>query len=324
MVTTPLTSKARALAFASLTLGVCQAYLSACAPSDDRPPSLVSVGGESGHIAGHDGQSGGIGDDAGQANDGGDGGHQDDAGAAGEANFRAAPRANFPRQLQVDTGCGAPPRAADLVIYNDGLLPLTISSARATAGYLVKGELPLQIAPLASAALQVEPPAPRASASFGDTSTGSLTFVTNEAGAPTHEVLLNTTVFGGQFVFTDNNGSLISGALPLTYLSSTACPEDVTYRVQNTGNLAFTLFGPTFPTHLAGSSTGASGQTVPPDGYVELKVTGNSASDGACSGSGELSFTVQGPFCGASPTLRVTWPSNTQTTRCTCSAGTSE
>src|SRR6478752_4668893 len=81
------------------------------------------------------------------------------------------------------------------------------------------------------------------------------------------------------------------------------------------------LLRPTFPTYPAGSSTGANGQTVSPDAYLELSVSGDSSSDGACNGNGELSFTVQGSFCGSVPNLAVTWPANVQTSGCMCRAG---
>ncbi|MEI9938317.1 MAG: hypothetical protein WDO69_13940 [Pseudomonadota bacterium] len=324
MFPTPLMSPARWLAFASLTLGMGSASLSACGSGDGRPGSLVSAGGESGQNAGHAGQGGGGLGDAGEANDSagnrGDGG--DDAGAAGEGSSVAAPLAIFPRQLQVDVGCGASTDPTDLVIRNGGFLPLTISSAMATSGYVVKGQLPLQIAAMASATLQVLPPAAKATASVGDMLSGHLTFVTNEMNSPTREVLLNTTLFGGQFEFTDSAGTPLSAPLPLTYLNSDICPDDVTYRVHNTGNLAFTLVGPAFPAHLGGTSTGANGQNVAPDEYIELKVGANSGTDGACNGSGNLTFTVQGSFCGSVPTLSVTWPTNIETAGCTCTAGT--
>jgi len=242
----------------------------------------------------------------------------DDAGAGGDLFVPATPLAMFPRQFQVDVGCGTETQLADLVIQNAGLLPLTLSSATATGGYAVKTELPLQIAAMSSAVLQVAPPKPPALASVGDMSSGTLTFVTNETDSPSHEVLLNTTLFGGLFEFTDRDGNPLNGALPLTYSSSDACPDNVTYRVHNTGNVAFTLFGPTFSSHLGGTSTGANGRTVGPDEYVELEVSGNSTSDGACSASGELTFTVQGSFCGAVPKLAVTWPTNVATSGCTC------
>jgi hypothetical protein len=318
-----LMSKARRLALASLTIGMCAASLNACS-ADDHPSSLVSAGGESAHGGGHAGRAGADTGEAGQtSNDAGThSGGGDDAGAAGEASEAPAPLAIFPSQLQVDVGCGKSADPVELLIRNEGDLPLAISNAAASAGYAIEAQLPLRIEPLASATLQVTPPPPKATASVGDTSTGSLTFVTNEPGSPSHQVLLNTTVFGGQFDFTDSDGTPLTDALPLTYLSSDVCPDDVAYRVHNTGNLAFTLFGPTFPTQLGGTSTGSSGRNVPPDGYVELTVGGNSAPNGACSGGGELTFTVQGSFCGPVPKLSVTWPANVQTTGCACSAAT--
>ena len=291
--------------------------LSACGHGD-RPSSLVSFGGggESGrgNGAGHGGTSG----DGGAGNEAGSPG--DEAGAAGEEILPAVPIAIFPEQLQVDVGCGSSPGEASLLIRNAGLLPLTITDATVSAGYSVKSELPLEIPAMAGATLQVTPPAPAATASVGERSSGTLSFVTNEPDTPTHEVQLNTTLYGGVFELEDGNGNELQGALPLTYLSSDTCPDRVKYRVRNTGNLAFTLFGPTFPSHLGGTSTGADGSSVPADGYLELEVSGNSASDGACSGSGDLTFTVQGSLCSGVPKLSVVWPARAQTTGCTCAA----
>jgi hypothetical protein len=319
-----LMSKTSWLALASLTLGSCGVSLSACSSGDDRPGSLVNAAGNLGHGGGHAGLGGASGGDAGQAS--GDAGNHsgggDPAGAAGEGSSSPAPLAVFPSQLQVDVGCGASSDAVELLIRNEGDLPLTISNASASAGYSIEARLPLQIAPFASSALRVTPPPPKATASVGDRSTGTLTFDTNEPDSPSHQVLLNTTLFGGQFDFTDGNGTPLDGALSLTYLSSDVCPDNVTYRVHNSGNLAFTLFGPTFPTHLGGTSTGTNGQNVAPDAYVEFTVGGNSSSDGACSGGGDLTFTVQGSFCGPVPKLGVTWPANVQTTGCACTAAT--
>jgi len=319
MVITPLMLKGRWLTFGLLTIGLAGALSSGCGTDDGRPASLVSAaGGAAGRPGAFGGSGGSSSGAAGQAPGDAGSSMSDDAGAGGEIVIPAAPLAAFPEQLQVDVGCGTETELADLVIRNAGLLPLTISSANATGGYTVKGELPLQIAAMGSAVLQVAPPKPKALASVGDMSNGTLTFVTNETDSPNHEVQLKTTLFGGLIEFTDRDGTRLNGALPLTYLSSDNCPDNVTYRVRNTGNVGFTLFGPTFSTHLGGTSTGANGRALGPDQYVELEVSGNSTSDGACSGSGELTFTVEGSFCGAVPKLAVTWPTNVATSGCTC------
>lgn len=234
------------------------------------------------------------------------------------------PTAIFPEQLQVDVGCGASREPVELVIRNGGLLPLTVVSAKATAGYRVMSELPLQILSMSSGALQVLPPEPLSTATLGDKSSGTLTFVTNEADSSNHEVQLNTTLFGGALEFTDGDGVPLNHALALSYLSSDTCPDNVKYRVRNTGNLAFTLLGPKFPAHFGGTSTGERGRSVPPDQYVEFEVSGNSMPGAVCSGDGELSFEVQGSFCGAVPRLAVTWPANVLTTGCACVAATEQ
>lgn len=314
-------SQARRLIVALLTFGLADASLSACGNGDGRPSSLVSSNGDPGHAGGFGGQGGALGSSADAGGPDGEAGSlAGDAGAAGEPSIMAAPRAVFPEQLQVDVGCGASTNPSVLVIQNAGLLPLIISSAEATAGYVVKGDLPLQIGPMSSAVLEVSAAAPKASASVGARSTGTLTLETNEPDAPSHDIRLDTTLFGGVLEFTDGNDKPLTGALPLTYLSSSACPDRVKYRIHNTGNLTLRLFGPTFPTHFGGATSGANGHDIAPDDYVELDVSGNSSTDGACSGSGELSFTVQGSLCGALPKLSVTWPANVATSGCSCVA----
>jgi hypothetical protein len=91
--------------------------------------------------------------------------------------------------------------------------------------------------------------------------------------------------------------------------------------VKNTGNVAFTLLGPTFPAHFGGRSTGTTGASVAPGDFAELKVGGVSDPGAACSATGELVFTVQGAFCGAAPKLSVVWPSNGGS-NCACTAST--
>lgn len=217
------------------------------------------------------------------------------------------PVAVFQSELEVDVGCDGVAPAAELLIQNAGDEPLVISSASADSGYRVTTELPLEIAPGAGGSLLLTPPAPSAGAHAGAVSTGQLSFVTNERRAPTHEVTLTSTVYVGSFELTDSDGVPIQ-TLTLSYGSGGACPDLSKYRLHNTGNVAFTVFGPTFPAHFAGTNLGANGRAIAPDGYTELLVTGVSAPDAACSGVGELTFTVTGVFCGAVPKLSVAWP----------------
>ncbi|HEX2672807.1 MAG TPA: hypothetical protein VHM25_18110 [Polyangiaceae bacterium] len=320
MVSPPSMFKARWLAVSSLMFGLAAASLGACSNGDGRPSSLVSSNGEAGRLGNSTGHGGGGSSNAGGPNGDAGGRFGDDAGAAGETDVSPAPLATYPEQLRLDVACGASPEPTELLIQNDGRLPLIVSSATTSAGYTVKGELPLRIEALGSAILLVSAAAPNTTAAVGDTSTGTLTFVTNETHSPSHQVRLDTTVFGGRLEFADRDGVALKGALTLSYLSSDVCPDSVKYRVRNTGNLAFMLTGPTFPVHLRGTTTGASGQSVAPNGYVELEVSGNSATDAACSGSGELSFTVEGSLCSAAPKLPVTWPANVATSGCSCGA----
>jgi len=310
----------RSLNFAALVLGICVPALSACGSTDGRPSSLVSGGGKSG-FGGHSGLGGGGESNAGQPPDdtSGSAGESDD-GAAGDVGMPDTPLAIFQKQLEVNVACAeATPEASAFLIRDGGSQALTITSASADSGYVVKGTLPLNIQPGESGTLLITPPAPKDGSMLGDTSTGTLTFATNEPGSPSHQVTLNTTLFGAKLEFADSDGMPLASGLSLTYLNSTQCPDTATYRVLNTGNLAIKLFGPTFPAHLGGTTAGVSGMSIAPGGYLELKVGGVSSPGDACSGSGELSFTVGDALCGTLPPLAVDWPTNEQPS-CSCTA----
>ena len=296
-------------------------WLVAGCSSESPRPSLVDAGGSAGQ-AGRPATSGGseqagLPDQAGGS--AGDIAQTDSAGAAGESPGPAPPLALFPSELAVDVGCSEDPMQAPLLIQNRGALPLVITRADANSGYVVSGVLPLTIAPKGSGTLLVTPPLPTTHAVIGDTTTGVLSFETNEPGSPSHQVSLNTTLFGATLEFTDAAGTPIRASLPLTYLSSSLCPDDVRYRVHNTGNVTFTLLGPTFPAHFGGTTAGEMGLSVAPNDFAELSVGGNSAPGNVCSASGVLSFSVEGAFCGAVPTLSVSWPSNAEAS-CDCTA----
>lgn len=291
--------------------------LSACG-SNGRRASLVSVGGQS-SSAGHSGEGNGAAD-GGQAGEIAGGSGNSEAGAAGDRGVPDAPYAIFPERFVVDVGCGKTPRPTALMIRNGGAQPLTVSKLSADSDYLVEVQLPLVIAPGGSSNVLVTAPAPKADAKLGESTMGTLTFTTNESGALTHQIELTTTLFGGMLEFLDKDGSpLANSSLTLAYSSPTECPDATTFRVHNTGNLAFVLTGPTFPPHFGGTSTDAKGVSLPPDGYEEFKIGGFAKSGDACSGSGALTFTVGAGFCGTAPALNVLWPVGSLSS-CECAA----
>jgi hypothetical protein len=300
-------------------LAICASWLAACGTAPSHPSSLVSVAGAPSQ-GGRPGQgAGGAGETGKAATAGGDGGG--DGGAAGDTFVGTPPTALavFMSTLDVNTSCAGDVPSTALLIQNGGGSTLTIASASADSGYTVQTALPVSIAPGAGATLLVLPPAPKSSAGIGDTSEGSLTFSTNEPDTPTHDVALHTTLYGAHLEFTDHDGTPLVSVLTLSYLNDSLCPDSAKYRVHNTGNVAFTLVGPSFPAHFSGTTTGASGVSVAPDGYVELMVGGVSSPGGVCQGSGVLSFSTTGAFCGSAPSLNVAWPASAGPS-CTCGA----
>jgi hypothetical protein len=294
------------------TLATSATTLGACGTAPSHPSSLISFGGQSSH-GGRSGQSGGnaaLGE-AGQAPSGG--GDSGEGGEGGDVpvGIPTRPLAVFNKTLDVGASCGSTQPGTSLLIQNGGSQPLTIKTASADSGYIVSAKLPLSIAPGAGGTLLVTPPTPKPTAQIGDASTGTLSFTSNEPGTSTHTVALATTLFGARMEFTDHAGMPLGSTLTLTYLEESTCPDTLKYRVHNTGNVAFTLRGPTFPAHLSGTTTGADGLSVAADDFVELTVGGRSAPGDACDASGMLSFTTTGSFCGSVPTLNVTWPLST-------------
>jgi hypothetical protein len=307
----------RLLAAGLLGVGTLLGALSACG-SNDRRASLVSAGGQS-SAAGHSGQ----GADAGRTSEIPEGGGDSDGGAAGDVGMPATAHAIFPERFHVDVGCGLTPSAVPLLIQNGGAQPLTISKLSADSEYGVDVDMPLTIAPGDSGKVLVTAPAPTANAVVGETTAaGTLTFTTNEPGTATHHIELISTLFGGGLEFLDKSGNpLPDASLVLHYSSPTECPDSVTYRVHNTGNLAFKLMGPAFPVHFGGTSTGASGMSLTPDGVAEFRIGGVTTAGEVCSGAGQLTFTVGSGFCGAVPALNVIWPAGSLTS-CVCTAPT--
>lgn len=221
---------------AILALGACS--------SDEKPSALAT-----GRGGANQGGQAGRGASTAGASGAGAGGDATLGGPTGEGGASALPVAVFQSELEVDSGCNGVTPGVNLLIQNAGDDPLVISSAKADSGYLVTTQLPLSIAAGASGTLQVTPPAPSAGLDAGTVSTGLLSFTTNEPGTPTHEVTLTTTLYVGSFEFTDDNGLPIE-SLTLSYGSGSICPDATTYRIHNTGNVAFTVLGPTFPPHF--------------------------------------------------------------------------
>ena len=301
-------------------LAGCFMVLSGCGSDGHPPGSTVSGGGQSSQAGSATGNAGTSGKgEAGETSEAGSPSSSDGGAAgSGEVGTPPTPLAVYPNALDADVGCDSAPDAS-VLLQNAGGATLTVTSASASSGFVVKTPLPLSIEPGAAAALLVTPPAAAANAALGSSNEGTLSFRTNEPGTPEHQVTLTSKLFGAQLELTDHDGVPLTSALTLTYLSDSACPDTVKYRVHNKGNVAFTLIGPVFPTNFGGTTTGASGRTIAPNDYLELMVGGVSAPGAVCGASGQLTFTTKGSFCGSAPALNVIWPATTDPT-CTCNA----
>jgi hypothetical protein len=192
----------------------------------------------------------------------------------------------------LQTTCGeSETPAVDLTIRNIGGEPLVISEPTITGEFTLLTELPLTIAPGASAALSVRPPTAVIGTDRGGTfKSGVLTVTTNEADSPTRTIELSATVMGANLDFTDEAGE------PITVEFTTnegACPAPLTVFLHNSGNLPLEIGGP-----AAASSTsvahydygGFAGATIAAGGVVTHTVQPRPT--GACSGLDTILYNV--------------------------------
>jgi len=222
--------------------------------------------------------------------------------------------ARYATTVDTTATCGVVmPDTVELTVFNDGNAPLTISAATATGGFTVTTTLPLEIAPGASGALTVRPPAAVVGTDRGGTSkTGLLTFTTNTAvqGAA---VTLTSVVQGANLSFENSAGEAITG-VNLTVASG--CPAPQAVFIRNTGNLEAQV------TNVSASGTFSVGQlspssTVAPGSTINHDVGPFTFS--ACSGTSMVTYQVTGTVCTATPLTLTTTLNVTGQSSCFCS-----
>jgi hypothetical protein len=195
--------------------------------------------------------------------------------------------------------CGvAVPETVDVTVMNSGTEPLVIASATATGGFAVVTAAPVTIAPGASAALTVRPPAAVIGTDIGgSTKEGVLSFVTNETGAPTRTVALESTVDGANLELRASSNPAGPALTAITMMSSTGCPSPFEVFIHNTGNRPVQLAQP------SASGFGFQGfspsSSLPPGEYVIAPMT--ASTDGPCEDQGTVFYAATGAVCTEQP-----------------------
>lgn len=140
-------------------------------------------------------------------------------------------------------------------VTNSGDTPLTLSSPTISAGFTLLTTLPVTIGPGLSTNLQVRATAAVIGTDRGGTSrTGTLSFATNEIGAPTRTLNLAAAINGANIDFEFPVGTRVSS---LAFTANAACPATRTIGIRNSGNqrldfFAWGFFATHF--HFTGSS----------------------------------------------------------------------
>jgi hypothetical protein len=218
-----------------------------------------------------------------------------DAGADG-------PAALVPLNLPFSVSCGAtePPEPVRFQIINSGNEVLRVSSATASNGFVVTGELPVEVQPGAAVTLQVRAPAAVIGTDVGGTvKTGRLTLETNDPSGAS-EILLSSSIHGANLVLT-NAENLPLPKLDLISESQSSCPSPVSVFVRNTGDVKadVTIGENDYPIERVSDSS-----TVDPGKSAEFEVSPILGDE--CQTGGQIIYQVTGQVCSAIPVLEVT------------------
>lgn len=226
------------------------------------------------------------------------------------------PLAQFPASLALTAACGEPlPATVDLTVMNVGTTELVVSGATATGGFAVTSTFPVRIAPGASAAIAVRPPAAVVGTDVGGaTKVGVLSLNTNQPGT-TGTVALTSVVQGANLSFRDGVGQPLATAELTT--SDGSCPPPLTVGVRNTGNVAVTIGQALASGGLFSASSFAPSGEAMPGGTVTHTL--GVVTFGACTGSDTFQYTVTGTVCTVTPLALQANLNITGTSSCVCS-----
>jgi hypothetical protein len=233
--------------------------------------------------------------------------------------------------VDFSTTCGGGATGAISVpIANGGNAPLVLSDVTTSSGHVSVVSAPAMIAAGTSGAIVLQANAVAASGTtaagtYGDT----LSFTTNELGAPVRTVKLSVAVHGANLAFTG-----VTAGDVLTFTPPGPCDDavptpSIAYGVTNTGDMAATVSGPTNfdPTGATEADqtarfTGTLAPTGAPEGtfqagpvsigpgatvtdsiqeydqYFQPNVVGD-----PCSGTDSFTYALAGPICVALPAL---------------------
>lgn len=204
--------------------------------------------------------------------------------------------AAFPASVTTSAACGvAVPATTDVTVMNTGSQDLVIASATASDGFTVTTATPITVTPGSSTALTVRPPASVIGTDVGGTTKiGTLSFVTNETGAPTRTVSLNVTVDGANLAIVDGAGAPLPSVM---FTATSSCPLSQEISIRNTGNQAATVQFPSasgfgFAGFSPSSAVGPGETILQPMSVYTLS---------PCNGTATVMYEASGTVCTTLP-----------------------
>lgn len=206
----------------------------------------------------------------------------------------------FPTDVDTfSADCGvAIPDTVDVSIMNSGTQPLVIASATASNGFTVVTKVPVTVEPGASTALAVRPPESVIGTDIGGTvKLGTLSFVTNENGAPTRTVTLRSTVNGANIELRASSDPTSKPLTAISLMASSGCPDPFEVYIHNTGNRQVQLANPSASGFGFGGYSPSS--SLPPGTSVVAPISADAINE--CADQGIVSFAATGAVCTAQP-----------------------
>jgi urease beta subunit len=194
-----------------------------------------------------------------------------------------------------------------IAVSNTGDTPLTLSSHVISSGFTLMTTLPLTIAAGQSANVQVRATAAVIGTDRGGTPrTGTLSFTTNEIGAPTRTVNLSAAVNGANIDFEFPMGTRVSS---MQFTAAGQCPADRLIYIRNSGNqtLQFLAWGSPQPNHFRFTNSSPA-SFLAAGAFTSTTITVWSPPDNAC----EVTAAEQMPFATSGTNVCTTRVTNVQ------------